>query len=31
MNKNITIIAGPCVIETMDVLEEVARESGVWS
>ena len=26
MNKNITIIAGPCVIETMDVLEEVARE-----
>ncbi|MBR6893826.1 MAG: 3-deoxy-8-phosphooctulonate synthase [Bacteroidaceae bacterium] len=26
MNKNITIIAGPCVIETMDVLEEVAQE-----
>lgn len=26
MNKNITIIAGPCVIETMDVLEVVAQE-----
>ena len=26
MNKQITIIAGPCVIETMDVLEEVAQE-----
>ena len=26
MNKNITIIAGPCVIETMDVLETVAQE-----
>lgn len=26
MNKDITIIAGPCVIESMDVLEEVARE-----
>ena len=26
MNKNITIIAGPCVIETMDVLEIVAQE-----
>ena len=26
MSKNITIIAGPCVIETMDVLEAVAQE-----
>jgi len=26
MNRNITIIAGPCVIETMDVLEAVAQE-----
>lgn len=26
MNKDITIIAGPCVIESMEVLEEVARE-----
>ena len=26
MNKQITLIAGPCVIETMDVLEEVAQE-----
>lgn len=26
MNKNITFIAGPCVIEAMDVLEEVAQE-----
>lgn len=26
MNKNITIIAGPCVIESMDILDEVARE-----
>ena len=26
MNKDITIIAGPCVIESMDVLDEVAKE-----
>lgn len=26
MNKQITLIAGPCVIETMDVLNEVAKE-----
>ena len=26
MNKQITLIAGPCVIESMDVLNEVARE-----
>ncbi len=26
MNKDIKIIAGPCVIETMDVMEEVATE-----
>ena len=26
MNKNITFIAGPCVIESMEMLEQVAAE-----
>ena len=26
MNKQITLIAGPCVIESMEVLNEVAKE-----